>query len=1266
MKRSIITARASADRGFTLVMTLSILAAVTILVVGLFSIVSRERLTSTSFDAVEQADLAVQAGLENAGALLKEALKDETTLILSVPTAPWITPSDITADRDKILQPEEGKAEGATLMAVTRKMETGGLSSFAWTYTPLVSGVLSSEVLANQSAHPDLAMLRLQPRPGLPGTYLNGQPTFQHVPINPPSDEQRIELKRALQQAASHAPWQRTPAAFWVELKRPKSESDPQDGEDEVAARFSFYVEDLQGGLPLATAGNAEPVTGLHERTPFSFPPQVPNGMADRDKELLRWSASLVPGLNLRRPELPLLAETSLHTFFQPNVEPIAGSSMLDDVLNQMHRVMLRNHAMHFSPSSWKEVLLQPDPMASWQGLQASAVQERDTVTGSLTNPVMRRLEEQTAPGLMPYEELALIPPDPAFASLDRYSNPADPLAFIEGPARKLNLNRVLRVIETEENMATRQEKARAAVDQIATHIQNHLPHFAGTVTGTTNPDRAGRKGGYPLPLGGTNQHKARAYLQCLAAGMIDYADTDAVPTVGGNAILRPEDDTGASNARWDQHYPRYRGIDAYPIVTKQWQRYRLESVDSSSVEYSITTYIELWNMTNLEISGEVAAAFEANGMVKAAGFTTVEYRFMDILNTSSANASVIFGKPVNDSSPDGLPDLLQPGEKLKGWWHAPIRMDDKSPNAKDADQRAQDFVRYKPLPSVSPPVFKPMQPNEVRVLAFTPVVYKLNMSTPGGGTVASLPFEGTAPPNRPVDTPNDRASRYRIAFRPSGVAGFIIVDQSLKPVDRLNRPVTATAPQHFNLTLPGLSYAETKTTSRIYYNNIGDPRGAFFINYYQDYPNYEDASSPWARTLRDDQKNRMFGQNRIHLWPDGGHISRGPKNAKMPRKGGVPNSTNPDEKSLIPDWHAAKPNNLFERQKYVQTLSNAGRFFSVSELGHIFDPLMWDADGGGEPSPPTDPPNFYRDLANLRTGNNATPSDKFCGGNTLRVGRPEHERFRPDYNLPAAQGRPSLRSLCATALLDLFHCGQPRAAWHNREVTADEIAQLTGDLVRIHGHVNLNTASRDTLRALVAGRLQMDPRLRRRPPNTNPNNEDDFATPPSFNDSLLYPPSSSANSAHADLLAELIIRHRPYITPAELPEKVVMPTAEQVQQRPFPRDMVLETNQPGVVLEEGQPVLGATRRATDRLVEPEWNDAAAEESFARIFNNATVRSRNFKIVVTGQSLRRTRSGETKVLATRSRLYHVFIRPIRDLNGNLIRQQTEITYARTL
>lgn len=1235
----------SSHKGFTLVMTLSILAAVTILVVGLFSIVAREKQISTSFDAVEQADLAVQAGLENAGALLKDALKDETGLILSVPTAPWITRSNVDSDTDKILQSEEGKEGAASLMAVTRKIETGGLGSFAWTYTPLVSGVLSSEALANRSVHPDLASLRLLPRPILPGAYLNGQPTFQHVPVNAPTDDkQEVELKRAMQQAAvAVSPWQRTPSAFWVELKRPKGEFDPRDGDDEIAARFSFYIEDLQGRLPLGTAGNYEPASSLHERTPFSFPPQVPNAMAERDRDLLRLSTALVPGLNLRRPELPLLAETSLHTFFQPNVEPFPGSSMLDDVLNRMHRVMLRNHAMHFSPGTWREVLLQPDPNSAWQGLQASAVQERDTSSGSLVNPVMSRLEEQTASALMPYEELALIPPDPAFANLDRYANPDDPLAFIEGPARKLNLNRILRVIETEENMSARQEKARAAVDQIATHIQNHLPHFAGSVTGTTNADRAGRKGGYPLPLGGTNQQKARAYLQCLAAGIIDYADTDAVPTMDGDPLLKPEEDNGSKNSlqEWRQHYPRYRGIDGFPVVSKQWQRYRLEGTQTadgaSFAIFSVTHYLELWNMTNQIISGEISASYEANAFIPA-GFR--QYDLMACLGGNVDGATIESGAPKIDL----LSDMRDPSKKLSGWWHEPIRMDD--PSAPDVDQRIMNFIQR----GQSPPVFKPMQPNEVRVIAFPPVVYRLNIGASGGSS-ASVTFTG-------YDADSDLRSRYRIAYRPTGSSGFIVVDQPLRSPDRLNRNVTNQNPQRFNLGLPGLSYGRGGQ----YLNALGDPRSAFFVNFNQDYVNYENGSSPWARTIRDNIKTREYGQTRVHLWPDGGHISRGP----LPERSPITLNTNPDDKSLFPSaWNAAKAGNVIERQKYVQYLSNAGRFFSVTELGHVFDPIMWDPNGGSEFTASGVAPNnnFYREFANLRTGSNATPSDKFCGGNTLRIGRPEHERFRPDFALPAAAGRPAFRGLCATALLDLFHCGQPRAGWHNREMMADEIQDLAGDLVRIHGHVNLNTASRDTLRALAAGRLVMDPRLRRR--LTTPD-EDAVAAAPSLNESILHPPSSSALSAQADLLAELIIRHRPYITPAELPEKVLMPTATELQQRPLPRGLVLDTNQPGVVLEEGQPVLGATRRTTDRLVEPEWNDAAAEETFARVFNNATVRSRNFKIVVTGQSLRRTRSGETVVLASRSRLYHVFLRPIRDVNGNLIRQQTEITYARTL
>jgi hypothetical protein len=1218
--------------GFTLVMTLSVLAAVTILVVGLFSIVSRERQTSSAFDAVEQAELALQAGFEQAGGLLKQALQDETALVVAVPTAPWIGANDSLSGQGRVVQDEFGKAEASSLFAVGARVDPGAPNGLVWTYTPLVSGVAGSEPTAVVPAHPELAALRTMNRPMMPGAFVNGQPSFNHLPAQGEySEEELREMKWVAQQAGlADTPWQRTPQKFWVELALPALGSDVADAEGDAVARFMFHVEDLQGLLPLGTAGNFNPTTGLHERTAFALPAVINPSMPIREQEFMKWTALQVPGMNLRFPAQPLLMEASLHTYFQPGADPRAGNPQLDDVLTRMHQVVVRGRHLQLSQSNWKELLMMPDALAGWQGLQAEVLNDRDPLTGSLTNPVIRRLEEQTAGQVAPYDELALIPRDPAFSNLVAGTQ----------PARKLNLNRLLYEIENEEDEAVRQQRARAAVDQIADHIQNHLPDFAGT-TNSTQPNRAGRKGGYPLPLGGNNQQKARAYLQCLAAGIIDYADTDNVPTMDGDPLLRPEDDNGSKNrpADWDQHYPRYRGMDAYPVVSKQWQRYRLEESQieggASFAYFSVTHYLELWNMTNQVISGEVTAAYEVNARIPA-GFRN--YDLMACLRGGVDGATVEGnGRPVLNE----IPSLLTPGERLPGYWHQPIRMDD--PGARDADQRTNPFMKR----GDAQPVFKPMQPNEVRVVAFAPVVYRLNIGS-SSGTSAALTFTG-------YDAGNDLRSRYRLAFRPTGASGFVVVDQPLAPVDRLDRAVSSSTRQRFNLTLPGHSYANTKAVQRLYFNNLGDPRAAFFINTLQDYPNYEDGSSPWARTVRTAQQTRFFGQNRVHLWPDGGHISRGPKNAALTL------NINPDDSNLVPAWHASKSANVVERQKYVQQVSNAGRYFSVTELGHVFDPIMWDPNGGSESMPSSDPlANLYREFANIRTGANATPSDKFCGGNTLRIGRPEHERFRPDFLIPPATGRPFQRSLCATSLLDLFHCGQPRVGFHTNPLNDLEVQQLTGDLVRIHGHVNLNTASRDTLRALVAGRLQADPRLRRRLTS-----EAQAEQNPTALENELHPPSSSAVGAQADLLAELIIRHRPYVTPAELPEKVVMPTSIELAGRPLPREMVL-TAQPGIVVEEGQPVFGATRREGDRLIEPEWNDAVAEEAFARVFNHATVRSRNFKVVVTGQTVRRTRSGETKVLATRSRVYHVFIRPIRDPNGNLIRQQTEILYARTL
>jgi hypothetical protein len=189
-------------------------------------------------------------------------------------------------------------------------------------------------------------------------------------------------------------------------------------------------------------------------------------------------------------------------------------------------------------------------------------------------------------------------------------------------------------------------------------------------------------------------------------------------------------------------------------------------------------------------------------------------------------------------------------------------------------------------------------------------------------------------------------------------------------------------------------------------------------------------------------------------------------------------------------------------------------------------------------------------------------------------------------------------------------------------------LSEITGNLIRIEGHININTASYDTLRAIIVGNLKTDAAI--------------VAAATAF---AKMHGASTAFPDQAGFLARQIIANRPYISVSELPERVV-----EYNSNP---------NQPHTAL------LGNTTRANDLTATPEWNDAAAEEVFARIFNSSTVRSRNFRIIITGQAVRTRRSGETDVLASRSRLYHVFVNPIRGADGRIQSQKVEITYARS-
>src|SRR6266513_515853 len=171
-------------------------------------------------------------------------------------------------------------------------------------------------------------------------------------------------------------------------------------------------------------------------------------------------------------------------------------------------------------------------------------------------------------------------------------------------------------------------------------------------------------------------------------------------------------------------------------------------------------------------------------------------------------------------------------------------------------------------------------------------------------------------------------------------------------------------------------------------------------------------------------------------------------------------------------------------------------------------------------------------------------------------------------------------------------------------------------------GLVNLNTASRDVLRSLAVGILQ---------------NRDSAIQPLSLQGNL-YPPTGNAaqpaNIEQADMFADAVINSRPLLSTSTLSAM---------------RDS------------QGRPFFGNPNQYENSTQTPptEWNDPGREELFAKIYNLATTRSRNFRVFVTGQSL--DKNGN--VLSTVTKVYQVFVKPNRDpTTGAIQSQQVQIKY----
>lgn len=388
-------------------------------------------------------------------------------------------------------------------------------------------------------------------------------------------------------------------------------------------------------------------------------------------------------------------------------------------------------------------------------------------------------------------------------------------------------------------------------------------------------------------------------------------------------------------------------------------------------------------------------------------------------------------------------------------------------------------------------------------------------------------------------------------------------------------------------------------------YYNMGDPRITHYLrSAFLDENAYPENASPNRRNIRlDIYKNDAANKPKVYArmlpseWPDGGH------NAPV---GSWSNGTNDGTELTAAKFDFAYDPEMGKAAP--QVISNLGRFLSTTELGRVFDPIMHaptfinseDTDlfrnKGKYPSSSATWPDVISDQ----------PSSYYGGGNTLRIGRPEHPAF-------VSLKKPGLH---AVRLLDLFHVGRSRS---------DDALEREGPVIRIEGHVNLNTATRDTIRAMAAGNLVMDPLLAKQ--TDTHHSGAPFMAPP-VSPLTLQAPSITLE---ADRIADAIIGNRPYISAADLANI---------------KDL------------SGEFVFGNRAMYPDEK-RVEWSDAAAEEVFARVYEASTVRSRNFRVWIVAQSLAPSSNANSAptVLSEVRKVHNLFVDPgERALDGAIINE----------
>ena len=627
----------------------------------------------------------------------------------------------------------------------------------------------------------------------------------------------------------------------------------------------------------------------------------------------------------------------------------------------------------------------------------------------------------------------------------------------------------------------------------------------------------------------------------------------DYVKTIAANALDYADEDS----------IPRiklneYRGLDAYPLLSEIALQVNYVGIavqnDRKIMTFRFKVFAELSNPTNQPVSGAARLSYEVALAMDGIG---------------SGVGGVPFDSPsLLDNPAIATHDLT----RIDGrYWSRELEVS--------------------------------LRPNQYRCYLFADVTYHLDV--------------GAAADPIPDDTPfslneNRGASGLSLMWNGKSVERIAsILRQAGLIYSKKNGVVTGgfkvgTPDTITKGAVPGDMYSDYPNM----YYNLGDPRISHYLRGIPlDENAYPENASPNRRNVRLDiykddapAKPKVYARMLPSEWPDGGH------NAAV---GNWSPGTN--DKTEMTDPKFDFPYDPAMRFAAPQMISNSGRFYSVTELGRVFDPVMH-----APAFPDGDVTATFRSKGKIPEPGGSwpdigisQPSPFYGGGNTLRIGRPEH----PAFDLTAKPG------MHAARLLDLFHTGLSGS---------DNPAERAGPVTRIRGHVNVNTATRDTLRALTAGPLVTDPRLARRTDDKHLGAP--VMAPPVVPLALAAPTAA----VEGDRVADAIIRCRPYASTA---------------------DLARATEPDGTAVFGNRALYHDNKRI-------EWTDAAAEEVFARVYQASTVRSRNFRVWILAQALApsNAKGSPPRVLAEVRKVHTVFVDPgKRAVDGSIIPRNVTTT-----